>query len=134
MVCEIRFFSIAAAALLIYAVGRYTYVFTWLYDYIPGIGLFRRPADATYALGAMVSIASGYSLHLIASRKETLGKKSQSYVVLGVIAVLIATSLGVAAAHGQLYRALEPVLISTALFAVGWECCISCIATGKDTA
>ena len=116
---EIRFFSIAAAALLIYAVGRYTYVFTWLYDYIPGIGLFRRPADATYALGAMVSIASGYSLHLIASRKETLGKKS-SYVVLGVIAVLIATSLGVAAAHGQLYWALEPVLISTALFAVGW--------------
>ena len=48
---EIRFFSIAAAALLIYAVGRYTHVFTWVYDYIPGIDLFRRPADATYALG-----------------------------------------------------------------------------------
>jgi hypothetical protein len=116
---EIRFFSIAGAALLIYAVGRYTHVFTWLYHYIPGIDLFRRPADATYALGAMVSIASGYSLHLIASGKERPSKKS-SYVVLGIIAVLIATSLGVAAHHGQFYWALRPVLISTALFAVGW--------------
>ena len=116
---EIRFFSIAAAALLIYAVGRYTHVFTWLYDYIPGIDLFRRPADATYALGAMVSIASGYSLHLIVSGKETPDRKTK-YVVPGVIAALIAISLGVAAAHGQLDWAVWPVLLSSAVFAVGW--------------
>ena len=116
---EIRFFSIAIAALLIYAVGRHTHVFTWLYDYIPGIDLFRRPADATYALGAMVSIASGYALHLIVSGKEAPGGKA-GYVVPGVIAVLIATSLGVAAVHGQLDWAAGPVLLSSAVFAVGW--------------
>jgi hypothetical protein len=77
------------------AVGRYTHVFTWIYDYIPGINLFRRPADATYALGTMVSIASGYSLHLIVSGKETPDRKTK-YVVLGVIAAMIAISLGVA--------------------------------------
>ena len=116
---EVRFFSIAAAALLIYAVGRYTHVFAWIYDYIPGIDLFRRPADATYALGAMVSIASGYSLHLIVSGKETPARKTK-YVLPGVIAALIATSLGVAAAHGQLDWAVWPVLLSSITFAVGW--------------
>ena len=116
---EIRFFSIAAAALLIYAVGRYTHVFTWFYDYIPGTDLFRRPADATYALGAMVSIASGYSLHLIVSGNETPDRKTK-YVVPGVIAALIAISLGVAAAHGQLDWAVWPVLLSSAVFAAGW--------------
>ena len=116
---EIRFFSIAAATLLIYAVGRYTHAFTWFYDYIPGIDLFRRPADATYALGAMVSIASGYSLHLIASGKETPDRKTK-YVVPGVIAALIAISLGVADAHGQLDWAVGPVLLSSAVFALGW--------------
>ena len=116
---EIRFFSIAAAALLIYAVGRYTHIFAWLYDYIPGIDLFRRPADATYALGAMVSIASGYALHLIVSGKETPDRKTK-YVVPGVIAALIALSLGVAASHDQLDWAVWPVLLSSAVFAVGW--------------
>ena len=116
---EIRFFSIAATVLLIYAVGRYTHLFTWIYDYIPGIDLFRRPADATYALGAMVSIASGYALHLMVSGKESPDRQTK-FVVPGVIAGLIAISLGVAAAHGQLDWAVWPVLLSSITFAMGW--------------
>ena len=79
---EIRFFSLAVAALLFYALGRYTIVFNWLYDYLPGVDMFRRPADATYALGPMTAIASGYFLHLIITRSEA-PSKTQGYCGIG---------------------------------------------------
>ena len=60
---EIRFFSIAAALVLLYALGWYTPVFHVLYELLPGIPFFRRPADATFVLGALVAITSGYLIH-----------------------------------------------------------------------
>ena len=115
---EIRFFSLAIAGLLIYALGRYTIVFNWLYDYLPGVDMFRRPADATYALGPMAAIAGGYFLHLLLTEDEA-PSKTQGYAVLGVLAALFLTALGVAAAHDHLSSAIRPILISAALFAGG---------------
>ncbi|MGO9487121.1 MAG: hypothetical protein ACLPX9_21530 [Rhodomicrobium sp.] len=116
---EIRFFSLAIAALLFYALGRYTIVFHWLYDYLPGVDMFRRPADATYALGPMTAIASGYFLHLLLTKNER-PSEAQSYGVLGILAAVFLTALGVAAAHDHLFWAMKPILISAALFAGGW--------------
>jgi hypothetical protein len=116
---EVRFFSIAMVALLIYALGRYSYVFTWMYAYIPGVDLFRRPADATYTLGAMASISSGYFLHLLLSGKESLAGK-RSYAVFLVLTLLFAASLAIAAAYGHLRSAIGPVAFSAAIFASGW--------------
>jgi hypothetical protein len=116
---EIRFFSLAVAALLFYALGRYTIVFNWLYDYLPGVDMFRRPADATYALGPMTAIASGYFLHLIVTRSEA-PSKTQGYWVLGILAAVFLTAIGVAAAHDHLYEAIRPLLISALLFTGGW--------------
>jgi hypothetical protein len=116
---EIRFFSIAMVALLIYALGRYSYVFTWLYAYIPGVDLFRRPADATYALGAMASIASGYFLHLLLTGKESLGGK-RSYAVFLALGVPFAAGIAIAAAYGHLQSAIGPVVLSAVIFALGW--------------
>ncbi|MFZ1106721.1 MAG: hypothetical protein WAN43_00045 [Rhodomicrobium sp.] len=116
---EISFFSIALVALLIYALGRYSYVFTWLYAYIPGVDLFRRPADATYTLGAMTAIASGYFLHLLLTGKESLGGK-RSYAVFIVLAGLFAATIAIAAAYGHIQSAIGPVALSAAIFAAGW--------------
>jgi hypothetical protein len=116
---EIRFFTLAAGALLIYALGRYTPVFDLLYYFVPGVDLFRRPADATYALGAMVSILSGYLLHLLLSGNEAPTNR-QRYAALAVLAVLFATSLAVASAHDRFYWAVKPVLLSIGLFTAGW--------------
>ncbi len=44
-----RFFR-GAALLLVYALGRYTPAFALMYRYLPGVDLFRRPADATFLL------------------------------------------------------------------------------------
>ena len=116
---EIRFFALAIAALTVYALGRYTGLFAWAYAYIPGVDLFRRPADATYALGAMISISAGYFVHLIVSGKDEFGVR-KDYAALAILALLFATSFGVAAAHGHLSPSLQPILLSAAIFMAGW--------------
>ena len=55
------------AALLLYAVGRYTPAFGVFFDYLPGVALFRRPVDATFLIGALLAIVAGYLVHLWAS-------------------------------------------------------------------
>ena len=49
---EIRFFTIAAALVLLYALGGYTPAFHFMYDLLPGVALYRRPADATFGCNA----------------------------------------------------------------------------------
>ena len=48
---EIRFFAIAALSPRFH-VGWYTPVFRVMYELMPGVKLFRRPADATFVFGA----------------------------------------------------------------------------------
>ena len=60
---EIRFFTVAAGVALLYALGWYTPVFRMLYELLPGVSLYRRPADATFLIGALAAILAGYSTH-----------------------------------------------------------------------
>jgi hypothetical protein len=60
---EIRFFAIATVLIALYAVGRYTPAFWAMYELLPGVKLFRRPADATFLLGALFAILTGYMVH-----------------------------------------------------------------------
>jgi hypothetical protein len=115
---EVRFFTLAATFLFLYALGRYTRFFSFLYYHVPGVDLFRRPSDATYALGGIVAILCGYLLHryLTVTRPSNRDKA----VVGGVLASLFVTSLGVAVAHGHFYMAVKPVLLSIGIFTAGW--------------
>lgn len=60
---EIRFFTIAAALVLLYALGAYTPIFHLIYDLLPAVALYRRPADATFVLVALVAVIAGYLVH-----------------------------------------------------------------------
>src|SRR5712692_9976339 len=60
---EIRFFTIAAALVLLYALGGYTPAFFLMYDLLPAVALYRRPADATFVLVALVAMIAGYLVH-----------------------------------------------------------------------
>ena len=119
---EIRFFAIASTGLLLFALGRYTGFFTLAYNYFPGVDLFRRPADATYALGGMTSILSGYLLHRFLSGSEPISR--QKLGVAAILAFIFAISLGVAAAHSHFYMAVKPVLLSIGIFTAGWLCLV----------
>ena len=112
---EVRYFVIALLVMTIYALGRYTPVFAVMF-HLPGVGLFRRPADATFLMGALAAIIAGYSVHrliigdLQARRTGTL---------LGATLMLagLATSLGVAWWKGRLGQALPPLAFATAFTA-----------------
>src|SRR3954471_3852807 len=60
---EIRFFTIGAVLTAFYMFGWYTPAFHAMYELMPGVKLFRRPADATFVFGAMVAIMVGYMVH-----------------------------------------------------------------------
>jgi hypothetical protein len=58
-----RFFLTVLTLAMIYAVGRDTPFFGWAFDWLPGVSLYRRPADATFAVNIMMALISGYLLH-----------------------------------------------------------------------
>jgi hypothetical protein len=64
---EIRFFLIALALVLLYALGWYTPAFRVMYDVLPGVDLFRRPADATFIIGLLIAVQTGYLVHRVIS-------------------------------------------------------------------
>jgi len=114
---EIRFFTIALILGLLYALGRYTPVFRALYELLPGVALYRRPADATFLIGALLSIISGYLVHRFLSDPADRIRSSrlQRILAIGLAAAILATALVVALSVGNLDAAILPVLIG-----VGW--------------
>jgi hypothetical protein len=60
---EMRFVHYMLAAALIYTLGRWTPLFAPIYDFFPGVSLYRRPADAAFALNFAFALSSGYLLH-----------------------------------------------------------------------
>lgn len=109
---EARFFAVAAALLILYALGRYTPVFELMF-HIPGVDLWRRPADATFPLGASLAILSGYAFHLVA------GGEAQRRLphLAASAAVLFALAMGVAFAKERLAQASAALLVSAAFAA-----------------
>ena len=55
---------------LLYALGKYTPVFHLIYDFVPGVTLYRRPADATFVFCALLAIARGLSRPSLADRYD----------------------------------------------------------------
>ncbi len=62
---EVRFFTVAAVVVLAYALGWYTPVFRVIYEVLPGVNLYRRPADAVFFVGALGAILAGHAGHLL---------------------------------------------------------------------
>ncbi len=117
---EVRFYVIVLLAALVYALGRHTPVFGLLFGSVPGIDLYRRPADATFILGFVLAVCVGYTLHRLAAQpgEECLqvGRMARVWVgkvrpavALLLVAIVAAIAIGVAHAHGHLEWALGQV-------------------------
>ncbi|MFO1104111.1 MAG: hypothetical protein U1E20_14550 [Methylocystis sp.] len=108
---EIRFFAAATLFFALYAIGRYTPAFALFYR-LPGVDLWRRPADATFLLGMTLPILSGYGFTLI----ERGVVAPRAAWLIGAVAALFAAALLVAVSKGHLVQAFWP-LATSALFA-----------------
>jgi hypothetical protein len=80
---EIRFVTITLALMLVYALGWYTPAFQ-LFWHLPGVGLFRRPADAVFVIGGLSAILAGYGAHLLLT-----GRLATRWIVETGIAFLL---------------------------------------------
>ena len=80
---------------LLYALGKYTPVFHWLYDFLPGVMLYRRPADATFVFCGLLAMIAGYLIHRFLTGTMPAARPLQRVAE-------IAVAIGVAALAGEL--------------------------------
>ncbi len=106
---EIRIFLVAFVVLLLYALGRYTPAFAWMFKIIPGADLFRRPADATFHLGAIAAILGGYGVSRL-MRDGLLARTKERLLLFALLlAAALGTALAVAILKDRLALALWPL-------------------------
>lgn len=71
-----------------YALGRYTPVFSLAHAWLPGADLFRRPADATFLVGALGAYLAGFGVHrlLLAPSPRYWPKPVYAVLALALVA------------------------------------------------
>ncbi|MGL4728478.1 MAG: hypothetical protein ACRCWO_06960 [Bosea sp. (in: a-proteobacteria)] len=100
------------AALLIsilYGLGAHTPIFGLLFDWLPGVSAFRRPADATFMIGGLSAIIAGYIVHRFASGTAPHASLRQLLLEAAAVAALIGIGLYVAVDAGKLDVAAKPL-------------------------
>jgi hypothetical protein len=114
---EIRVFTIVAALLLLYALGAYTPAFHLAYDLLPGVALFRRTADATFVLGALLAVIAGYLVHRWLTGTVPRATPFQRTLEIACAVGLIAGALALAHSVVGIGPALLPVATAIAFTA-----------------
>jgi hypothetical protein len=115
---EIRFFLIALIVGLVYALGWYTPIFHVMYEVLPGVDLFRRPTDATFIVGLMIAVNTGYLVHRLLSGTATVAWHSL-VVAIALIVALVVAAVAIAVAAGQLGVAVVPIVTGVVFAATG---------------
>ncbi len=115
---EIRTVSLLLGLMLVYALGNHTPLFATLYDAMPGVALFRRPADATFLVGLLAAVLAGYLAHAHVTSGGACRSTWPTLPVLVLIAALLAGSLGLAWHQGHLAAAAGPVMKAVAWMTV----------------
>jgi hypothetical protein len=103
------FFGVVAVVAVLYMLGVHTPFYGWLYQWLPGIKQFRRPADAAYLLNLSLAVAVG-----LAAAHYPWTSRRHAFWLVGVAAAwLLISSL---AMRGEGARWL-PVSLLPVLFA-----------------
>jgi hypothetical protein len=149
---ERRFVVLAITFLImiLYALGKYTPLFGVLYNMLPGVALFRRPADSLFLVGSLGALLAGFGLNRFLTAERVglafpilavgfvllsftggigmaiwLGQLQNSARDIGIAAAFV-TASGLLLVFARSYAARSPVLVSTLLAALlavdfGWN-------------
>jgi hypothetical protein len=116
---EIRFVTITLAVMLLYALGWYTPAFKAFW-HLPGVDLFRRPADAVFVVGGLFAILAGYGAHRLLT--GTLATSWRWEALAAAVFVTAASALIVAKgapASAWIALAIAAVSIGASLLLLG---------------
>lgn len=119
---EFRFFLIVGTVALLYALGRYTPGFEVIFDHMPGVNLYRRPADATFLVNIALAFSVGYLVHRYVTEglpkfnPATLGKfwVFLPMLALALVVGAIASALGFAVRAGFVSSSLTEIALGLA--------------------
>jgi hypothetical protein len=115
---EIRFFTVLLIVMLLYALGAYTPAFRAIYEIVPGVSLYRRPADAVFLIGALLAILAGYMTHRMFTAPWV---KPSRTVVAGIVVLCtaaIATAIGLGVWLDRVPRLWLPLALAVGIFSV----------------
>jgi hypothetical protein len=113
---EIRFFTCAAGLALLYALGWYTPVFKIIYELVPGVPLFRRPADAAFLVGGLGAILAGYGAHRLFSAPDNAFDSAPIRRIAGALAAACAIALMLAVWLERTPQVLLPLTLAGLAF------------------
>jgi hypothetical protein len=128
----IRPVVVIGIAATIYALGHYTPFFEWAFDLVPGVALYRRPADATFLMNIALGLAAGYLLHGFITRGlperasrdgDMIGPAMVALAIVGgALAVATGLHFGLRAGQGPLAarEIARAALAVAALMALLW--------------
>ncbi len=106
---DVLAYAIAGLFCLVYALGAFTPGFSVIYGLVPGVAFFRRPADATFLLGGMMSILAGYAAHCWLTGESLLERDRIGRRVGLVVAIMILVALAISIRQGRLGVAILPL-------------------------
>ncbi|HEX2555915.1 MAG TPA: YfhO family protein [Microvirga sp.] len=113
---EFRFFLVVGGTALVYSLGHYTPLFELIFDHVPGVKLYRRPADATFLINVVLAFAAGYLVHRYvregSPRFAGMGRRAAAalpLLAMGLVAAAVAGALVFAAKAGQLGPSLREI-------------------------
>jgi len=115
---DIRYFSVAALGFGIYALGKYTPGFHLIYESVPGVTLFRRPADATFLFCGLLAFGAGYIVHRIVRDADAPVRAWQPVALVGLGLGVSVLAIALAAYMGTLQSSVTAIL-SGVCFALG---------------
>ncbi|MGH6813623.1 MAG: YfhO family protein [Methylocella sp.] len=122
-----RLFLVLLLLALAYALGRYTPFFALAFDWIPGVSLYRRPADATFLINLALALAAGFLLHRYIEEGlpkpfRTLPKwlaVSLAGTTMLSLAVLTGTGFAFSLREGHATHSLAALAVAAVLAAAG---------------
>jgi hypothetical protein len=114
---EIRFFTCAAGLAVLYALGWYTPLFKIIYELVPGVQLFRRPADAAFLIGGLGAILAGYGAHRLFSAPGVGFDPRVIRIMAGLLAAACAAAIALATWLDRTPRLLLPLGLAISAFA-----------------
>lgn len=104
--------TITFLVMILYALGKYTPFFGVLYNVLPGVALFRRPADSLFLVGSLGALLAGFGVNRFLM-SDRIGK---AFPILAGGVILLAFICGIGMAHwlGQLERSASDIAIAAA--------------------
>ena len=103
---------------LLFAVGRYTPLYRFMFEHAPGIDLFRRPVDATFILVVMLSFICGDLLSRFVRDGSPQASRTALILCGGAVAALLAWAVAFSMQSGKGWQAVDAIGRSAIVYAV----------------